>query len=69
VIGSCHRLPGGNTLIVESMQGRAFEVTPDGEIVWEYFNPYRAGENNELIASLYDVVRVPPESVERWLDP
>lgn len=67
VIGSCHRLPNGNTLIIESIQGRAFEVTPQNEIVWDYYNPHRAGENDELIASLYDVERVPEEYVEGWL--
>jgi hypothetical protein len=67
VIGSCHRLPNGNTLIIESMQGRAFEVTKDKEIVWEYYNPNRAGDENELIASLYDVVRVRSECVDQWL--
>jgi len=40
------RLPNGNTLICETMKGRIFEVTPGGEIVWEYkspfFNPYLA---------------------------
>lgn len=65
--GSCQRLPNGNTLITESMMGRAFEVTPQGEIVWEFYNPQRAGENQELIATLFEVVRVPPEMVEGWL--
>lgn len=37
--GSNQRLPGGNTLIANSGKGRAFEVTPDGEIVWEFLNP------------------------------
>ena len=41
--GAARRLPGGNTLIVESDNGRAFEVTPDGEVVWEFVNPYRGG--------------------------
>ena len=67
VIGSCQRLPNANTLIIESTMGRAFEVTPEGEIVWEFYNPYRAGDNNELIATLFDVIRVPAESVESWL--
>ena len=56
--GSCQRLPNGNTLITESDPGRVFEVTPAKEIVWEYVNPYRAGENDELIASLLEVVRL-----------
>lgn len=65
--GSCQRLENGNTLIVESMMGRAFEVTSEGEIVWEFYNPHRAGERLELIATLFDCVRVTPETVESWL--
>jgi len=39
-ISSARRLPNGNTLINEGMNGRFFQVTPDGEIVWEFVNPY-----------------------------
>ena len=39
-ISSARRLPNGNTLICEGMHGRIFQVTPNGEIVWEYVNPY-----------------------------
>lgn len=59
--GSCQRLPNGNTLITESNRGRAFEVTPEGRIVWEFFNPHRAGDNNQLIATLFELVRVPED--------
>ena len=34
--GSVERLANGNTYISEDKRGRAFEVTPEGEIVWEY---------------------------------
>jgi len=34
--GGLERLPNGNTLIFEDRAGRAFEVTPDDKIVWEY---------------------------------
>ncbi|MCB9915075.1 MAG: aryl-sulfate sulfotransferase [Planctomycetes bacterium] len=37
--GSVQRLPNGNTLICESDRGRAFEVTPAGERVWQWTNP------------------------------
>jgi hypothetical protein len=37
--GSAQRLANGNTLISEGDKGRAFEVTGDGEIVWEWLNP------------------------------
>lgn len=33
------RMPNGNTLIAETQNGRIFEVTTDGEIVWQYINP------------------------------
>lgn len=39
--GSNQRLPNGNTLIANSDSGQIFEVTPAGEIVWEYFCPHR----------------------------
>jgi hypothetical protein len=67
--GSNQRLPNGNTLIVESDSGRAFEVTPGGQIVWEYYNPARAGDDGELIATLFDVVRLDPGHVAGWLAP
>jgi hypothetical protein len=65
--GSAQRLPGGNTLITESDNGRAFEITPEGEIVWEYLNPERAGEQGEFIATLPEVVRIPTAQVASWL--
>lgn len=40
-ISSVDRLPNGNTLIDEGMNGRFFQVTPRGEIVWEYVSPFR----------------------------
>ncbi len=66
--GSNVRLPGGNTLISETDRGRAFEVTPAGDIVWEYVNPARAGENGEFIASVFEMLRIPPAYVDTWLD-
>jgi len=39
-MGCAQRLPNGNTLITESSFGRFFEVTREGEIVWEYVNPF-----------------------------
>lgn len=38
-MGSAERLWNGNTLICESAFGRLFEVTPEGETVWEYVIP------------------------------
>ncbi|MDY6843202.1 MAG: arylsulfotransferase family protein [Thermodesulfobacteriota bacterium] len=39
-ISGVQRLPNGNTLITEGNHGRIFEVTSDGQVVWEYINPY-----------------------------
>jgi len=39
-VSNAQRLPNGNTLITEGMRGRIFQVTPTGEIVWEYLSPY-----------------------------
>ena len=36
--GSHQPLPNGNDLITESRKGRLFEITPEGEIVWEYIS-------------------------------
>ena len=65
--GGNQRLPNGNTLITESENGRAFEVTPAGRIVWEYRNPHRAGKNGELVATLFKVLRIEPETVNGFL--
>ncbi len=37
--GSVQRLRNGNTLITNTNSGRAIEVTPQGETVWEFANP------------------------------
>jgi len=42
-ISNAQRLPNGNTLINEGSFGRFFEVTSEGEVVWEYVNPYFVG--------------------------
>jgi len=42
-ISNAQRLPNGNTLINEGSFGRFFEVTAEGDVVWEYVNPYFVG--------------------------
>ncbi len=66
--GSCQRLANGNTLISETNSGRAFEVTRDRTIVWEFYTPHRTGNNNELVASLFEVVRIGSEYNTDWLN-
>lgn len=62
--GSNQRLANGNTLICESERGRVFEVTPEGEVVWEFYNPDIRDGKRRLI---YRMERIPPEEVETWL--
>ena len=39
-VSGAHRLPNGHTFVTSGAQGRFFEVTPEGDIVWEYWTPY-----------------------------
>ena len=39
-VSSAQRLVNGNTLVTEGADGRLFEITPAGDIVWEYVSPY-----------------------------
>ena len=59
VLGADQKLPNGNTLIIESTYGWAIEVTSQNEIVWEFLNPNRFGDNNELITTITDMIRIP----------
>ena len=44
--GYAQRLENGNTLITESERGRAFEITSDGKLVWEYYDPEEQNASN-----------------------
>ena len=37
--GANQELPNGNILITESTEGRVFEITREGQVVWEFYNP------------------------------
>lgn len=55
--GSSQRLPNGNTLITNSDKGQAFEVTPEGEVVWIFLCPHtdRKGRRAALVRTMrYD---------------
>ncbi len=47
--GAQQLLPNGNVLITESQKGRVFEVTRDGEVVWEFWNPSRLEEGEAIV--------------------
>jgi len=40
ITAGSERLPNGNTVICDSWHGRIFEVTVEGELVWEYASPF-----------------------------
>ncbi|MFC1653079.1 aryl-sulfate sulfotransferase [Planctomycetota bacterium] len=55
-LGSCQRLPNGNTLLLEGTTGRMLEVNQKCEMVWEYVSPDRFdspewGNNNAYVSS------------------
>jgi hypothetical protein len=57
-LGGAQRLPNGNTLITSGWPGFVLEVTPDKQLVWEYYNAYAS-----IYRLTYRAYRVPPE----WL--
>ena len=68
-VSSAQRLPNGNTLITEGQGGRLLEVTPQGEIVWEYLSPYT--QKKRPMNMVYRAYRVPYDwvpQVERPLE-
>lgn len=60
--GSAQRLPNGNTLIAESDKGHAFEVTPSGDVVWEFFCAHELAEGKR--AAIVRMKRFPRSFVE-----
>ena len=62
-ISGAHRMENGNTFINEGAKARFFEVTPEGDIVWEYLNPYRGdihqtnGDPNQPMPMTYSNFR------------
>lgn len=70
--GGAQRLAGGNTLITESDLGRLFEVTPGGEIVWEYLAPIhrpRGREGEAARAAIYRATRIEGELLGSLIEP
>lgn len=76
--GSAQRLPNGNTLITEAVDGRIFEVTREREIVWEYVSPFFFTPNPRFkpTQQIYRAYRVPydwvpqlPKPVEKAVNP
>ena len=66
--GAAQRFPNGNTLISETGRGRAFEVTRDKQLVWEYRNPFRGGAHSRRIPRLAEMLRLPIDHASSWLE-
>jgi hypothetical protein len=64
---SQERLANGNTLITESGGGRILEVTPAGEIVWQFVNPVRGGEDNDRLPIICWAQRLDPNDLDTAL--
>ncbi len=62
--GSAQRLPNGNTLICDGDNGRVFEVTREGEVVWMWLTPVFKDGRREVV---YRMTRVPVDQVNRLL--
>ena len=67
-ISGAQRLPNGNTLVTEGPDGRVFEVTKDGAIIWEYVFPvFTAGARPSN--SVYRAYRLPYEWIPQLARP
>lgn len=55
IMGEHQRLANGNGLITETERGRAFEVTPQGEVVWTYINRW----DEDQVAVIFRATRYP----------
>ena len=53
--GKHQNFPNGNILITEHEGGRAFEVTPDGEIVWSFVNRW----DDDEVVKITEATRYP----------
>ena len=72
VISGCKRLANGNTIICEGYTGRIFEVTCEGELVWEYVVPWWSFKYRGLTNMMYRAERYPknhPAFKSKDLDP
>jgi hypothetical protein len=67
-MGGCQALEGGNVLVTSSEQGRAFEVTRAGEVVWEYWSE-EVDEGRRRRATLHRLTRYPEAFTAPLLEP
>jgi len=61
--GAAQLLPNDNVLITESRKGRIFEVTREGRVVWEYWNP-RTTDGGDSVVRITRAFRLPYDYFE-----
>ncbi|OPZ22808.1 MAG: Arylsulfotransferase (ASST) [candidate division BRC1 bacterium ADurb.BinA364] len=58
------RLANGNTLVAESDAGRIFEITPEKEVVWDYYSPFLGQGEGAQGRHVYRATRYSDAQVE-----
>ena len=73
--GMAQPLTNGNFLITESEPGRVFEITRDGELVWDFYHPEAQGPHNSAVEELwgkrqqiYRMTRYSADFIEQFLE-
>jgi outer membrane protein assembly factor BamB len=61
MVSGCERLANGNTFITEGATGRLFEVTAEGETVWEYVSPWILTSRFGPTAAVFRSYRIPDD--------
>ena len=58
------RLINGNTFICQCDAGRLFEVTPEGEVVWDFYNPFIGDGPHHCGKRIHRATRYTKQEVE-----
>jgi Arylsulfotransferase (ASST) len=61
MVSGAQRLPNGNTFVTEGAFGHLFEVTPDGETVWEYVSPWVLPSRFGPATAVFRAYRIPED--------
>lgn len=71
-ISGAQRLPNGNVLVCEGAPGRLFEITKEGEVVWEWVNPITQTVRGNPSTAIFRAYRYGPDHpafADHELDP
>ncbi len=63
---SCQRLPNDNTLVTEGDSGYVFEITKEGRIVWEFYNPATRLDDQKR-RTIYRMLRIIDPKIEKLI--